>query len=221
MKWNLPNILTIMRLVAAPGVAVMFLYFTRPYADWFALILFLSAAITDWFDGYLARAWKQETKLGAMLDPIADKAMVVIALMVIIAFSSWSPWLILPSTVILFREVFVSGLREFLGDVAGTLKVTQLAKWKTTFQMTAITVLFAQGVFEHYLGMSVFGMDEAMIDAVLNGEEEDVLGLRWKLEGMEWAGWLGIWLLWIAAALTAVTGFDYLRKALPHLREGQ
>jgi len=221
MKWNLPNILTVMRLVAAPGVAVMFLYFTRPYADWFALILFLSAAITDWFDGYLARAWKQETKLGAMLDPIADKAMVVIALMVIIAFSSWSPWLILPSTVILFREVFVSGLREFLGDVAGTLKVTQLAKWKTTFQMTAITVLFAQGVFEHYLGMSVFGMDEAMIDAVLNGEEEDVLGLRWKLEGMEWAGWLGLWLLWIAAALTAVTGFDYLRKALPHLREGQ
>ncbi|KAJ02252.1 CDP-diacylglycerol--glycerol-3-phosphate 3-phosphatidyltransferase [Sulfitobacter mediterraneus] len=221
MKWNLPNILTVLRLVAAPGVAVMFLYFTRPYADWFALILFLSAAITDWFDGYLARAWKQETKLGAMLDPIADKAMVVIALMVIIAFSSWSPWLILPSTVILFREVFVSGLREFLGDVAGTLKVTQLAKWKTTFQMTAITVLFAQGVFEHYLGMSVFGMDEAMIDAVLNGEEEDVLGLRWKLEGMEWAGWLGLWLLWIAAALTAVTGFDYLRKALPHLREGQ
>ncbi|MBM1633621.1 CDP-diacylglycerol--glycerol-3-phosphate 3-phosphatidyltransferase [Sulfitobacter mediterraneus] len=221
MKWNLPNILTVLRLVAAPGVAVMFLYFTRPYADWFALILFLSAAITDWFDGYLARAWKQETKLGAMLDPIADKAMVVIALMVIIAFSSWSPWLILPSTVILFREVFVSGLREFLGDVAGTLKVTQLAKWKTTFQMTAITVLFAQGVFEHYLGMSVFGMDEAMIDAVLNGEEEDVLGLRWKLEGMEWAGWLGLWLLWIAAALTAITGFDYLRKALPHLREGQ
>ncbi len=221
MKWNLPNILTVLRLVAAPGVAVMFLYFTRPYADWFALILFLSAAITDWFDGYLARAWKQETKLGAMLDPIADKAMVVIALMVIIAFSSWSPWLILPSTVILFREVFVSGLREFLGDVAGTLKVTKLAKWKTTFQMTAITVLFAQGVFEHYLGMSVFGMDEAMIDAVLNGEEEDVLGLRWKLEGMEWAGWLGLWLLWIAAALTAVTGFDYLRKALPHLREGQ
>ncbi|UWR16068.1 CDP-diacylglycerol--glycerol-3-phosphate 3-phosphatidyltransferase [Sulfitobacter sp. M368] len=221
MKWNLPNILTVLRLVAAPGVAVMFLYFTRPYADWFALILFLSAAITDWFDGYLARAWKQETKLGAMLDPIADKAMVVIALMVIIAFSSWSPWLILPSTVILFREVFVSGLREFLGDVAGTLKVTQLAKWKTTFQMTAITVLFAQGVFEHYLGMSVFGMDETMIDAVLNGEEEDVLGLRWKLEGMEWAGWLGLWLLWIAAALTAITGFDYLRKALPHLREGQ
>ena len=221
MKWNLPNILTLGRLIAAPGVAIMFLYFTRPYADWFALILFILAAVTDWFDGYLARAWKQETKLGAMLDPIADKAMVVIALMVIIGFSSWSPWLVLPATVILFREVFVSGLREYLGDVAGTLKVTQLAKWKTTTQMIAIAVLFSQGVFEHYLGMSVFGMDDEMITAILDGEEEDVLGLWWKLAGMNWAGVGGLWLLWLAAALTAITGFDYLIKALPHLKESQ
>lgn len=221
MKWNLPNILTVLRLLAAPGVAVMFLYFTRPYADWFALILFVLAAVTDWFDGYLARAWKQETKLGAMLDPIADKAMVVIALMVIIGFSSWSPWLVLPATVILFREVFVSGLREYLGDTAGTLKVTPLAKWKTTMQMIAIAVLFSQGVFEHYLGMSVWGMDQAMVQAILNGEEEDVLGLGWKLFGMEWAGRAGLWLLWLAAGLTAVTGYDYLMKALPHLKEGR
>ena len=221
MKWNLPNILTLGRLIAAPGVAIMYLYFTRPYADWFALILFVLAAVTDWFDGYLARAWKQETKLGAMLDPIADKAMVVIALMVIIGFSSWSPWLVLPATVILFREVFVSGLREYLGDVAGTLKVTQLAKWKTTTQMIAIAVLFSQGVFEHYLGMSVFGMDDEMITAILDGEEEDVLGLWWKLAGMNWAGVGGLWLLWLAAALTAITGFDYLIKALPHLKESQ
>ena len=219
MKWNLPNVLTLLRLIAAPGVAVMFLYFTRPYADWFALILFVLAAVTDWFDGYLARAWKQETKLGAMLDPIADKAMVVVALMVIIGFSSWSPWLVLPATVILFREVFVSGLREYLGDVAGTLKVTQLAKWKTTCQMVAIAVLFSQGVFEHYLGMSVFGMDEEMISAVLTGQEQDVLGLKWKLAGMEWAGLAGLWLLWLAATLTAITGVDYLLKALPHLKE--
>ncbi|AXI45281.1 CDP-diacylglycerol--glycerol-3-phosphate 3-phosphatidyltransferase [Sulfitobacter sp. SK012] len=221
MTWNLPNILTLIRLLAAPGVAVMFLYFTRPYADWFALVLFVSAAITDWFDGYLARTWKQETKLGAMLDPIADKAMVVIALMVIIGFSSWSPWLVLPSTVILFREVFVSGLREFLGDVAGTLKVTKLAKWKTTFQMIAIAVLFSQGVFEHYLGMSVFGMDQTMVDDIMAGREEDVLGLGWKLMGMEWAGRIGLMLLWIAAALTAITGIDYFIKAMPHLREGR
>jgi Phosphatidylglycerophosphate synthase len=119
MVWTIPNILTFLRLMAAPGVAIAFLYFTRPYADWFALVLFVTAAATDWFDGYLARAWGQTTKLGAMLDPIADKAMVVIALMVFMCYSSYSAWLVLPATVIVFREVFVSCLREFLGDTAG------------------------------------------------------------------------------------------------------
>ncbi len=221
MTWNIPNILTTLRLLAAPGVAVMFLYFTRPWADWFALVLFVSAAITDWFDGYLARAWKQTTKLGAMLDPIADKAMVVIALMVIVGYSStsWTPWLVLPATVILFREVFVSGLREFLGDTAGTLKVTSLAKWKTATQMTAIAVLFAQGVFEHYLVANTDGMDQAMVDAILTGQVEDVLGLQWKLEGMIWSGRIGLWLLWIAAALTLITGAEYFKKSIPYLKD--
>ena len=219
MTWTLPNILTAGRLLAAPGVAVMFLYFTRPHADWFALMLFVTAAVTDWFDGYLAREWKQETKMGAMLDPIADKAMVVIALMVIVGYSSMSPWLVLPATVILFREVFVSGLREFLGDVAGTLKVTKLAKWKTTAQMVAIAVLFAQGVFEHYFGMIIYGMDEATVLAIIEGRQPDLHGLRWKLEGMIWSGNIGLTLLWIAAALTLITGVDYFRKAQPLLRE--
>ncbi|MDA9223437.1 CDP-diacylglycerol--glycerol-3-phosphate 3-phosphatidyltransferase [Tateyamaria sp.] len=218
MTWNIPNILTTMRLLAAPLVAVTFLYFTRPFADIFAVTLFIGAAITDWFDGYLARAWGQQTKFGKMLDPIADKAMVIIALMVIIGFSSWSPWLVLPTTVILFREVFVSGLREFLGDTADTLKVTQLAKWKTTLQMVAIAVLFSQGVFEHYFGMSVWGMDADMVRAILIGEEPDLQGLWWKFFGAEWAGLTGLWLLWIAAGLTLLTGFDYFRKALPYLK---
>nr|MCU0854587.1 CDP-diacylglycerol--glycerol-3-phosphate 3-phosphatidyltransferase [Paracoccaceae bacterium] len=142
MTWTIPNVLTTLRLLAAPGVVVMFLYFTRPWADWFALFLFVGAAATDWFDGYLARLWKQESKFGTMLDPIADKAMVVIALLVITGFSGMNPWILLPATLILFREVFVSGLREFLGAAAGTLKVTKLAKWKTTAQMVAIAVLF-------------------------------------------------------------------------------
>ncbi|WP_298837846.1 CDP-diacylglycerol--glycerol-3-phosphate 3-phosphatidyltransferase [uncultured Roseobacter sp.] len=219
MTLTLPNVLTIIRLVAAPMVAVMFLYFTRPYADWFALVLFVLAAVTDWIDGYLARAWKQETRLGAMLDPIADKAMVVIALMVIIGFSSWSPWLVLPATVILFREVFVSGLREFLGDTAGTLRVTKLAKWKTTCQMVAIAVLFSQGVFEHYLGMSAWGMDQQMVADIFEGRVEDLQGLRWKHAAMEWAGIIGLILLWIAAVLTFVTGMDYLKKAMPYLKD--
>ncbi|KPA20890.1 CDP-diacylglycerol--glycerol-3-phosphate 3-phosphatidyltransferase [Shimia sp. SK013] len=219
MNWNVPNMLSVLRLAAAPMIAVMFLYFTRPYADWFALCLFLIASVTDWFDGYLARLWKQETRLGAMIDPIADKAMVVIALMVIVGYSSMSPWLVLPATLILFREVFVSGLREFLGDVAGTLKVTKLAKWKTATQMVAIAVLFGQGVFEHYLGMSAWGMDQAMVDQVMTGAVEDTQGLLWKHAGMVWTGWIGLVLLWVAAALTAITGYDYFRKALPHLKD--
>ena len=219
MTWTLPNLLTILRLLAAPGLAVMFLYFHRPYADWFALVLFISAALTDWVDGHLARSWKQVTKLGAMLDPIADKAMVVIALMVIVGYSSMSPWLVLPATFILFREVFVSGLREYLGDTAGTLRVTRLAKWKTTAQMVAIAVLFAQGVFEHYFGMSVFGMDDALVRDILSGKVEDLHGLWWKYRGMVWSGHVGLWLLWIAAALTLVSGVDYFVKSVPYLRE--
>jgi CDP-diacylglycerol--glycerol-3-phosphate 3-phosphatidyltransferase len=211
--------LTILRLLAAPGVAIMFLYFTRPWADWFALVLFVVAALTDWIDGYLARAWKQETKLGAMLDPIADKAMVVIALLVITGFSGMDPWILLPATVILFREVFVSGLREFLGDTAGTLKVTSLAKWKTTAQMVAIAVLFAKGVFEHYFGMLAFGLGDEMVGQILSGATHDHLGLSTLYYGTIFSWWIGVCLLWIAALLTLATGWDYFRKALPHLKE--
>ena len=151
MTWTIPNILTVLRLLAAPGVAVMFLFFARPWADWFALVLFVTAAVTDWFDGYLAREWKQETRFGAMLDPIADKAMVVIALLVVTGFSGMNAWILLPATLILFREVFVSGLREFLGSTAGLLKVTKLAKWKTTAQMVALAVLFSTGIFRTWM----------------------------------------------------------------------
>ncbi len=219
MMWSIPNILTVLRLLAAPGVAFMFLYFNRPWADWFALVLFVLAAVTDWFDGYLARLWKQESRFGAMLDPIADKAMVVIALMVIVGYSSMSPWLVLPVTFILFREVFVSGLREYLGSTAGSLKVTGLAKWKTTAQMFAIAVLFSQGVFEHYFGISVFGMDDDLVRDILAGEAEDEHGLWWKYMGWIWSGRIGLGLLWVAAILTLITGLDYFRKAMPHLRD--
>ena len=216
--WTLPNILTLLRLLAAPGVVLMFLYFTRPWADWFALILFISAAITDFLDGYLARAWKQESKLGAMLDPIADKAMVVIALLVITGYAGMDPWILLPATVIIFREVFVSGLREFLGDTAGTLKVTKLAKWKTTTQMIAISVLFATGIFAHMLIDRMTGMDDALIAEIFNGGD-DPLGLRWLDQAARLSWWGGVTLLWLAAVLTFVTGVDYLRKAMPHLKD--
>ena len=220
MTWTIPNILTTLRLLAAPGVAVMFLYFTRPWADWFALVLFLGAALTDYFDGYLARLWRQESRLGAMLDPIADKAMVVIALLVITGISGMNPWILLPATIILFREVFVSGLREFLGATAGLITVTKLAKWKTTAQMIAIAVLFASQLFEHYFGMQVFGMDDELIGAILAGLEDDVLGVTWKYNAMIWTFSVGVVLLWLAAVLTLITGWDYFRKAVPFLRDG-
>ncbi|MEP3347228.1 MAG: CDP-diacylglycerol--glycerol-3-phosphate 3-phosphatidyltransferase [Litoreibacter sp.] len=221
MNWNIPNILTLLRLLAAPGVAVMFLYFQRPWADWFALVLFVTAALTDWLDGYLARAWKQESKFGAMLDPIADKAMVVIALLVITGFSGMNPWVLLPSTLIMFREVFVSGLREFLGDTAGLLKVTKLAKWKTTAQMTAIAVLFATGLFQHEFLDRTSGMDDALLDAIMSGEIDDPLGLNWFAAAANATFKVGVVLLWAAAVLTLITGGDYLRKAMPFLRDEQ
>ena len=219
MTWNIPNILTLLRLLAAPGVAIMFLYFARPWADWFALVLFVVAATTDWVDGYLARAWNQQTKFGAMLDPIADKVMVVIALLVICGFSGMDPWILLPGVLIMFRETFVSGLREFLGDTAGTLKVTPLAKWKTAAQMTAIAVLFSTGAFETYFNMSVEGMDDTTLEAVFAGDLPDEGGIVWKFYGTMYSWWIGITLLWISMALTVITGADYLRKAAPFLKE--
>lgn len=215
---TLPNILTLTRLTAAPMLGIMFLYFTRPFADWAALILFVGAALTDWVDGYIARTWKQESKLGTMLDPIADKAMVLIALLVITGIFGLNPLVLLPATLIVFREVFVSGLREFLGEVAGTLKVTKLAKWKTTVQMMAIAMLFAVGIFEHYLGMGGFGMDGVMIGQILDGKLEDLLNLNFLYGGMLVTWYGGVILLWVAAVLTVLSGADYFRKALPHLQ---
>lgn len=221
MNWNIPNILTLLRLIASPAVAIMFLYFNRPLADWFALILFVGAAFTDFLDGYLARAWKQESKLGAMMDPIADKAMVIIALLVITGFSGMNPWILLPATLIIFREVFVSGLREFLGETAGLLAVTKVAKWKTTVQMFAISVLFAKGAFEHYLIERSVGMDDATFDAIMDGVADDPLGLRGLALGWDICWYGGIGLLWIAMVLTVISGADYFRKAIPYLKDSQ
>ncbi len=191
---NIPNILTILRLIAAPVMALLFLYLLRPLADWFALILFLAAALTDFIDGYLARRWNQTSKLGTMMDPIADKIMVILALMVIVAISpAPDSTILLPATVIVFREVFISGLREFLGDEARLLAVTRLAKWKTTLQMLAIVVLFSEGVFAHYY-VTDFGAP---------------------------AHYIGRVLLAIAALITFISGVDYFIKARGFLQEGK
>lgn len=219
MRWTLPNILTVFRLIAAPALGLVFFIVARPYADWVAMLLFIGASLTDYVDGYLARKWGQVSRFGAMLDPIADKAMVIIALGVLMALLGMLAWLVIPVVIILFREVFVSGLREFLGDKAGTLKVTKLAKWKTTVQMVAITLLFAWGVFEHMFGVRTLGMNGQLIGEILSGQVEDTQGLWWRYWGMLLTSWGGLVLLWVAALLTLVTGIDYFLKALPYLRE--
>lgn len=219
MRMTLPNILTLFRLLAAPGVVLAFLLLPRPIADWTAFALFVAASVTDYVDGYLARRLGQISQIGTMLDPIADKAMVLIALLALAVWSPLAHWAALPGAIILFREVFVSGLREFLGDVAGTLKVTNLAKWKTTIQMVAIALLLAQGAFNTNLGMAIFGMDRAMIEAILTGQADDPTGLRTTMTLAQWGGYIGIALLWAAALLTAITGWDYFTKARKHLGE--
>ena len=178
MELTIPNLLTLSRLIAAPLIALAFVLVTSPFADMIAFIVFVVAALTDFLDGYLARKWDQLSEIGRILDPIADKIMVVIGLGVLMGVHGLTPWLVLPATVILFREVFVSGLREALGDRATALKVTGLAKWKTTFQMFAIAALFLAG---------------ALTATIVES--------------------MGLALLWMAAILTAMTGWDYTTKA--------
>ena len=202
MRWTIPNILTVLRLLAAPGVALAFVVFARPLADWLAIFLFVTAALTDYIDGRLARAWQQESAFGRMLDPIADKAMVIIALAVIVGLWDINPLILVPVAFILLREVFVSGLREFLGSKSGRLQVTYLAKWKTTAQMVAIPVLLLAGLLEH----------------------DRRQGALWVSSWFhDWAIWLsanaGLVLIWAAGLLTVMTGYDYLVKALPFLRD--
>ncbi len=219
VSWNLPNLLTVLRLLAAPMVGFVFLILPRPAADWLALLLFLFASLTDYLDGWLARKWGQVSRFGAMLDPIADKAMVVIALAVLLGLHGISDWTLIPVAAILFREVFVSGLREFLGDTAGLLKVTKLAKWKTTVQMVAIALLFVWGLFDHYFIMQTFGMSSEIVNGILAGEIADDVGLTWKYRGLIASSYGGLILLWLAAGLTLITGWDYYRKAMPYLRD--
>ncbi|MCB1410191.1 MAG: CDP-diacylglycerol--glycerol-3-phosphate 3-phosphatidyltransferase, partial [Rhodobacteraceae bacterium] len=129
------------------------------------------------------------------------------------------PWLILPATVILFREVFVSGLREYLGNTSRLLAVTKLAKWKTTAQMVAISTLFAALGLEYVREQALARNREVISEMASTGidAQRNLLSLA-NLSG-ETVWTIGLVLIWIAAALTAITGWDYFKKALPHLRD--
>lgn len=228
MRWTFPNILTVFRLLAAPAIPLTYMLFASPQADWIALALFVGASFTDYLDGYWARKFNQISKFGQMLDPIADKVMVALALVTIISLSAgnllivwiWQDFLIMAAVaVILFREIFVSGLREFLGDNAGKLQVTKLAKWKTTFQMIAISTLLLGHMFQFYVAGGMFGMDENYALGVVFGDIQDDSNLRLNYLIFQYATFAGLALLSFAALLTLITGFDYFRKALPYLRE--
>lgn len=218
MRWTLPNVLTVLRLAAAPAFALAFVVFPRPTADVIAIVLFIFAALTDFFDGYFARLWKQESRFGAMLDPIADKAMVITALAVIIGLSGLNPYILIPAAIILFREVFVSGLREFLGDQSKTLKVTQLAKWKTTVQMVAIPVLLMAGILEWQHEWGAMALEPSAYNSAMEGGD-DPTGIRTIAHWAWYTVYGGVGLIWIAALLTAVTGWDYYSKSRQFLVE--
>lgn len=148
--YSLPNLLTISRIVVIP-VIFLSIYIHTVWWSVFAAILFIVASITDWFDGYLARSRNETSVFGRLLDPIADKLLVVSALVIIVANQMVSPISYIPVIVILCREVLVSGLREFLAEVKVGMPVTRLAKWKTGFQMTALSLLLLGMVPAFYI----------------------------------------------------------------------
>lgn len=182
MLTTVPNLLSLSRIIMIP-LLIGVVWIESPIANWVACILFTLASLTDFLDGYLARTWRQQSKLGRFLDPVADKLLVAAVILMLVAVENISGLTVLPALVILCREILVSGLREFLAELQVGMPVNRLAKWKTTLQMIAIGFL-------------------------LVGDA-----------GPAWAPIqeIGEISLWIAAALTLITGYDYLRSGLEHM----
>lgn len=180
---SLPNILTLSRILVIPALVAVFFIWEAPLVNWIAYAMFALAGITDFFDGYLARSYGTTSKLGAFLDPVADKLMVAATIVMLIAFHHIDGYHIIAAIIILCREIMVSGLREFLAELKVSVPVTQAAKWKTTIQMVAL-------------------------GALLIGN-----AAPWWLPAME----VGIVSLWLAAALTIYTGYDYMKAGLKHM----
>jgi cardiolipin synthase len=186
MILTLPNILTMSRVAVIPVFVALF-FLESATGQWVACGLFALAAITDFFDGYLARSRDQTSAFGTFLDPVADKLLVASALLMMVAFDQISGLVVVPAVIILCREILVSGLREYLAGFAVSLPVSRLAKRKTTVQMIAIGFLI--------VGNAAHPAVPEAFPVRLIGE----------------AG------LWVAAVITLVTGFDYLRTGLRHM----
>ncbi|MDR0288807.1 MAG: CDP-diacylglycerol--glycerol-3-phosphate 3-phosphatidyltransferase [Rickettsiales bacterium] len=139
-KKNLPNLLTISRALAVPAIILSF-YIENKYANLITISIFIFACITDFFDGYLARAWKVQSKFGRLFDPIADKLIVVSTIMMLVYKHKINDYTIIPSVIIVCREILVSGLREFLIATNVSLPVSKAGKIKTFLQMLAVVAL--------------------------------------------------------------------------------
>ncbi len=192
---NLPNILTSVRIFIIP-ILVLSFYIEGKISNIIAASLFTIASITDYFDGMFARSMNAQSNFGKCLDPIADKLIVIVAIVMLIGYSEKSFWIVIPGLIIICREVLVSGLREFLAGLQVSIPVSRLAKYKTGFQMTAITILLlgesGTSYSFHYL---------------LGGVAEH--GLMNFLAGLVF--YIGKALFAISAVLTIITGYAYWR----------
>ncbi|CAM5765026.1 CDP-diacylglycerol--glycerol-3-phosphate 3-phosphatidyltransferase [Bosea minatitlanensis] len=141
--WSLPNLLTYGRILAIPALVAILFWPRDDWMRWMALAIYTLAAITDYLDGYIARAWSQQSAIGRMLDPIADKLLVCALLLMLVADGTIHGWTLWAAIVILCREILVSGLREFLADLKVSVPVSKVAKWKTTAQLFALGFLLA------------------------------------------------------------------------------
>jgi cardiolipin synthase (CMP-forming) len=184
--YSLPNLLTYARILAVPALVGILFWPRDDSMRWWALGIYVIAAITDYLDGYIARAWQMSSGIGKMLDPIADKLLVAAALLMLVADETISSFSIWAAVIILCREILVSGLREYLAELRVSVPVTRIAKWKTTAQLVAMGFLVA------------------------GPAGDTVLPAGWTVI-------IGLTLLWIAAALTLYTGFDYFRSGIHHI----
>ncbi len=185
MLTNLPNMLTIFRVVVVPLLVVLF-YIGGATAIWTAVVIFALAGASDYLDGYFARTMKQTSDFGRFLDPIADKLIVIVSLMLVIGFGHLQGYWILAAIIIVAREIMVSGLREFLGPYKITVPVTKLAKWKTTVQML-------------FLGFLIAGPYGPTL--------------------VPYAEEIGRYGLVLAAIVTVITGWDYMKSGYKTVKE--
>jgi len=189
---SLPNVLTYLRILAVPAVVLCLFLIEGDAGRWWALGVYIVACITDWLDGYLARVWHQQTVLGRMLDPIADKLLVASCLLMLAAEETIRGWSLLASVVILCREILVSGLREYLAELRVSVPVSRLAKWKTIWQLVAVGFLIAGDAGDKAFS-ELFKQDTLIITNI------------------------GLALLWLSALVTLYTGWDYMRAGVRHM----